>query len=79
MLVYYATLVEMSNDFKKRLAQAYAKDPQWIKILDLLKPDKYGNPPQLLDGLRFRKHRDLIYATNLDHTGKHRLYIPESI
>ena len=79
MPVYYATLVEMSNDFKKRLAQAYAKDPQWIKILDLLKPDKHGNPPQLPDGLRFRKHGDLIYATNLDHTGKHRLCIPESM
>ena len=53
MPVYYATLVEMSDDFKKRLAQAYAKDLQWIKILDLLKPDKDANPPQLPDGLRF--------------------------
>ena len=71
--VYHTTLVEMSDDFKKRLIDAYQKDPQWIKILDLLKSEEL--PP----GLRFRKHRELIYITTLDHAGKQRLCIPESM
>ena len=77
--VYHTTLVEMSDDFKKRLLEAYTKDPQWTKILDLLKPDKDGNLLELPEGLRFRKHENLIYATTLDHAGKQRLCIPESM
>ena len=71
--VYHTTLVEMSDDFKKRLIDAYQKDPQWIKILDLLKSD------ELPTGFRFRKHKDLVYITTLDHVGKQRLCIPHSM
>lgn len=72
--VHHMTLVEMDDDFKKRLIDSYSKDPQWRKILDLLKPDK-----ELPAGFRFRKHNDLIYNTTLDHEGKQRLCIPESM
>ena len=28
VLIYYMTLIEMNNDFKKRLTEAYAKNSQ---------------------------------------------------
>ena len=77
--VYHMTLVEMSDDFKKRLVEAYSNDPQWIKVLDLLRPDKDGNQPEPSRGLRFRKHNDLIYSITLDDDGRQRLCIPESM
>ena len=71
--VYHMTLVEMSDDFKQRLTKAYAKDRQWTKVLEMLKR------PELPSGYRFRKHKDLIYITTLDHEGRQRLCIPESM
>ena len=34
---YHITLVEMSADFKSRLIAEYAKDPQWSKVLEVIK------------------------------------------
>lgn len=34
---YHVTLVEMSDDFKSRLTLEYAKDPQWNKVLEVIK------------------------------------------
>ena len=34
---YHVTLVEMSDEFKKRLIAEYVKDPQWNKVLDVVK------------------------------------------
>ena len=76
--VYHTTLVEMNDDFKKRLIAAYAQDSQWNKILDILK-DKDGDQPEMPAGFRFRRHNDLIYSTTLDHVGKQRLCIPEAM
>lgn len=76
--IYHMTLVQMSDDFKKRLVEAYTKDPHWNKILDLLKPSKDGGT-DLPEGLRFRKHNELIYSITLDHAGRQRLCIPESM
>ena len=44
-------------------------------MLDLLKRDEKDLPQRF----RFRKHNDLIYLTTLNHIGKRRLCIPESI
>lgn len=71
--IYHTTLVEMSDDFKQKLTEAYASDPQWSKILDLLKQ------PELPAGIQFRKHNDLIYKVALDQEGKQRLCVPESL
>ena len=45
--IYHATLVEMSDDFKRRLKQGYIKDPHWERLLTLLKPsaaEEAANP-----------------------------------
>ena len=34
---YHATLVEMLDDFKNRLKQAYRQDHHWQKLLEMLK------------------------------------------
>lgn len=34
--IYHATLVEMSDEFKQRLKQAYQDDPHWQKLLEML-------------------------------------------
>ena len=36
-LCYHITLVEMSESFKSRLVAEYAKDPQWNRILEVLR------------------------------------------
>ena len=72
--VYHMTLVEMNDDFKKRLVDAYAKDPQWSKVLDTIKQSD-----ELPNGFRFRMHNDLIYSTTLDDVGRLRLCVPESL
>lgn len=36
--VYHVTLVEMADDFKTRLKQAYLDDGHWSKILDMVRP-----------------------------------------
>ena len=36
--VYHATLVEITDDFKRRLKQGYIKDPYWERLFALLKP-----------------------------------------
>ena len=88
-LVYHTTLVEMSDDFKKRLIDAYGKDDQWKRILETIKrkedaiKERQGNQElvnqELPAGFRFRKHNDLIYSTTLDDVGRLRLCIPESM
>ena len=72
--IYHITLIEMSDNFKSRLIEAYTKNPQWKKILDLLKQPESELPA----GLRFRKHKDLIYLTS-KHPERQRLYIPKSL
>ena len=42
--IYHATLVDMTDDFKNRLKQAYQKDENWKKIYDLLKPPAANEP-----------------------------------
>ena len=68
---YHCTLVEMSDDFKQRLVEAYIRDEQWKKALDILKGD------DLPEGFRFRKRDGLIYLTGQE--GRERLCIPESL
>ncbi len=34
---YYITLIEISKDFKSRLTLEYVKDPQWNKVLEIIK------------------------------------------
>ena len=36
LYVYTATLVEINNDFKRRIIKGYRSDPSWIKILLIL-------------------------------------------
>lgn len=72
--IYHMTLVEMSDDFKERLVDAYSKDPQWKKIQDLLKQPE----SELPQGFRFRRHENLIYVSS-EHPGRQRLCIPESM
>ena len=73
VFAYHSTLIEISDDFKKRLIEAYAVDEQWKKALDILKEDD-ENLPQ---GFRFRKKEGLIYLTSQE--GRERLYIPEAL
>ena len=35
--IYHATLVEMSDEFRQQLKQAYLKDPHWEKLLNMLR------------------------------------------
>ena len=70
---YHATLVEMSDDFKKRLVEAYTKDKQWKKALEVLKEDNENLP----EGFRFRRREGLIYLTGEE--GRERLCIPEAL
>lgn len=37
-MAYHVTLVEMSEDFKTRLKDAYRKNKRWARMLELLKP-----------------------------------------
>ena len=43
-VVYHATLVEMSDDFKHRLKEAYDKDFHWARLLDMLDPSRVAKP-----------------------------------
>ena len=91
---YHVTLVEMADEFKERLKEAYAQDPQWKKILNLLRlphpePEgracpgaEEGNLHTSMEGgksgLRFKLREDLLYYTSHDD-GRERLCIPEAM
>ena len=42
--IFHVTLVEMSDDFKSRLRQAYEDDESWKRILHMLRPEDPDNP-----------------------------------
>ncbi len=88
-VAYHITLVEMSDDFKVRLRNAYVADELWKRILDMLSteeppinntdetPAETGPAEGSRSGIRFKRRDDLIYYTGGD--GCERLYIPEAM
>ena len=90
---YHVTLVEMSDSFKRRLVEEYPKDPQWHKILGVIKsaaseeqqgPCSQGTQESTEQkeerriGLRFKLKDGLIYYTNFED-GRERLCIPNAL
>jgi len=73
VFTYHSTLVEMTDDFKQRVIQAYANDEQWKRAMDILKDDEENLP----EGFRFRTKDGLIYLTGEE--GRERLCIPEAL
>ena len=87
--IYHVTLIEMSDDFKVKLKEAYEKDEQWKKVLDLVKPSSdpttaepeqepvSASPaePEPTVGIRFKYRNELLYYINFDD-GRERLCIP---
>ena len=73
IFAYHSTLVEMTDDFKQCIMQAYMSDDHWKKALDILKDDE-ENLPQ---GFRFQTKDGLIYLTSEE--GRERLCIPEAL
>lgn len=61
--IYHATLVEMADDFKQRLKQAYQDDPNWQKLLEMLR--KASTEPsedeKQVPGIPFLLRDELIY------------------
>ena len=56
-----ASIVELSDNFKNRLIEGYDIDPEWKRILEVLKTNK-NLPDQDASTLAFRRHDDeLIY------------------
>ena len=51
-IVYHATLVEMSDEFKQRLKDVYASDPHWTKVLSVITPKGVvsQSPPAVTSG-----------------------------
>ena len=76
--IYHTTLVEMSDDFKKRLIEAYGSDASWKKILGMLTTVNNGfqSPPP---GIRFRERNGLLYYIAPSGRYEERLCIPESM
>ena len=74
VFAYHSTLIKMTDDFKKRLAEAYINDEQWNKALEILKEDDDKDLPE---GFRFRKREGLIYLTGGE--GRERLCIPQAL
>ena len=44
VFMYHSTLVEMTDDFKRRLIEAYSNNEQWKKAIDILKEDEENLP-----------------------------------
>ena len=86
---YHITLIEMSDDFKVKLKEAYKKDEQWKKVLNLVKPssdpttaepkqESVSDSPAELEPtteIRFKYRNELLYYINFDD-GRERLCIP---
>ncbi len=78
---YHVTLVELADDFKKRLQDAYEQDTAWKRILDLTRPkqpDGDEDPADKPPGLQFSYRNGLIYYTD-DIDGRERLCIPSAL
>ena len=56
MLAYHGTLVEMKDDFKRPLTEAYTSDEQWKRAIDILKDDEEDFP----EGLQSRMEDGLV-------------------
>lgn len=68
-------LVEMSNDFKKRLVAGYKADPRWSRIMDQISENSKLDPEDVAK-LPFEVHDQLIFRTSLGML--RRLCIPPS-
>ena len=90
--IYHATLVNMTDDFKARLREAYGQDEHWEDLRDMLQPpaddqgeaspDRPEGPPDepvgtTKPGLSFTFRDDLIYHVNGE--GRLRLCVPNSM
>ena len=82
LLTYNCTLVELADDFKARLKEAYKKDEQWNRVLGILgvredtqDTDRESEPQ--VPGIDFRIESDLIY--HVGPSGKQRLCIPKDL
>ena len=90
LLTYNCTLVEIAEEFQIQLKEAYHKDSQWERIMDMLtvkenEPDiqeetqelgNEGNTTQIL-GINFQLCKGLLY--HIGDTGKQRLCIPKEL
>ena len=82
-IVYHATLIEISDNFKQRLKQAYQDDSHWQKLHEILKPTAAGEADSVngrseekrVPGVPFVLSDELIYHIR----DRWRLYIPASI
>jgi len=61
--VFHAIIVEISDDFKDRLKQAYKADALWERVLMVVSGKRHDgeDPTRLMRGLRFLYKGDLIY------------------
>lgn len=60
---YHATLVEMTDEFKHRLKQAYQDDPHWQKLLEMLRKasTEHSEDEKEVPGIPFLLRDELIY------------------
>lgn len=76
--VYHSTLVEMSDDFKHRLKQAYLADPHWAKLHEMLKASAEAPTTEAsVPGIPFVRKEELMYHEGAE--GRLRLVIPQSM
>jgi hypothetical protein len=75
VFAFHSTLVQMTDEFKRRLVEAYTDDEQWKRARDILKDgnDEENLPP----GFRFRIKDDLVYL--IGEEGRERLCIPQAL
>lgn len=68
--VYHVTLVEMTDEFKEQLKQAFAGDKNWSDITKMLRENnveteqhhnpKATNPEFIKSGIAFKLRNDMI-------------------
>ena len=82
-IIYYTTFIDIIDNFKLRLRQAYKANEYWKKIRDILKPSA-DNTNEILrtkeytqPGLPFVMRDDLLYYINGE--GIYRLCMPSLI
>jgi hypothetical protein len=78
--VFHAIIVELSDDFKERLVQAYKADALWSRVLDVVSGKRQDDedPTRPMRGLRFLYKLGLLYYWDRSD-GSERLCIPASM
>jgi len=78
--VFHALIVEMDDDFKARLKQAYQDDTLWQRVLAVISGKRHDDedPTRPMRGLRFLLKDNLIYYWERQD-GSERLCIPKAL